>query len=100
MAQPSEFVTGNVRAEMARHGVTQRLIAKAIGKTQQAVSYKLSGRSALTVDELQRIAALLGVPTAALLEAPTTNDERGMSASATGPTPLGVASPVESHPTP
>lgn len=53
----------NIKAEMARRGVTQHDLAAALGKTQQTISYKLRGGAAITVRELELIAGRLGVPT-------------------------------------
>nr|WP_297429768.1 helix-turn-helix transcriptional regulator [uncultured Actinotalea sp.] len=71
MATQTELVAGNIRAEMARRGVTQTTLAAALGKTQQTVSHKLSGRGTVTVEELHTIAAVLGVAATDLLPAPT-----------------------------
>lgn len=62
-------VGSNVRAEMARRDLTQQRLASEIGMAQQSLSRRLRGDTPLTVDELQAIADVLGVPAAALLEA-------------------------------
>jgi transcriptional regulator with XRE-family HTH domain len=51
-----------VRAELARHGVSQTDIAEVLGVSQAAVSRRLSGRVEFTLDELRLIAERLGVP--------------------------------------
>jgi transcriptional regulator with XRE-family HTH domain len=54
---------------MARRGETQQSLAGRIGMKQQSLSKRLRGETRFSVDELQRIADALGVPTAELLEA-------------------------------
>lgn len=56
----------NIRAEMARSGLTQQDIANRIGKTRQAVSRRLTGLTEFRLDELAQIADLLDVPLEAL----------------------------------
>lgn len=57
----------NVRAEMARRGIRQTLLAEHLGLSQAAVSRRVNGQTPFDVDELIKVAALLGVPAAALL---------------------------------
>lgn len=54
-------VAANIRAEMARRGLTQGEVAARVGMTQQAVSRRLSGRFGITVDDLERFCAALGL---------------------------------------
>lgn len=42
----------NIKAEMARNGVTQAAIAEHFGIAPNTVYNKINGRTALTVDEL------------------------------------------------
>lgn len=63
----NERVAGNIRAEMARQRIPQQAVADLLGITQQSVSYRLNGRTALDVGELTAIAGLLGVTAASLL---------------------------------
>lgn len=42
----------NIKAEMMRNGVTQRMIAARFDVTQNTVNNKINGRTALTVDEI------------------------------------------------
>lgn len=60
--QPGEAVAANVKAEMARRSHSQNTFAPLVGMRQQALSRRLSGKTAFTIDELARIAAALGVP--------------------------------------
>ena len=60
-------VAANIRAEMARTGKNQGDIAKVLGITRQAVSRRLLGFTPLDVDQLAKIADLLGVSMSELL---------------------------------
>jgi len=55
-----------VRAEMGRHRITQTQLAKNLGTSQMAVSRRLSGEVPFDVDELARVAEILGVPVTVL----------------------------------
>jgi hypothetical protein len=57
----------SVRAEMARSGVSQEMIATRLGIRRQNVSTRLAGVVAWTMDELATVADLLEVPVARLL---------------------------------
>ena len=63
----AERVAANVRAEMARAGYSQRQLAADLGIAQQGLSQRLNGRVPFRVNELDRIAAILGVDLAALI---------------------------------
>lgn len=63
----TETVAAEVRAYMARARINQTELASALGLTQSSVSKRLRGVVAFNTDELQSIAALLGVHPAALL---------------------------------
>ena len=65
----AERVAANVRAEMARQKISQVKLAETLRVSQPAISRRLSGRVALNVDELARIADILGVPVAELVAA-------------------------------
>lgn len=58
----------NIRAEMARRGVTQADLAAALGITQPGVSARLHGRTDWRLKELSVVAETLGVPLSALLD--------------------------------
>lgn len=47
---------------MARQRLTQSDLAKALGWTQVALSRRLTGAVALSTDEIEHIAEVLGVP--------------------------------------
>ena len=59
---PSARVGANVRAEMARRGITQTQLAGQIGKTQAQLSKRLAGQIPFDVNELTAVAGALGVP--------------------------------------
>lgn len=61
-------VLGEIRAHLGRQGYSQRWLSEQIGINQGALSRRLRGERSFTVDELQRVAAALGVTAASLLE--------------------------------
>lgn len=63
-----ERVAANVRAELARKGITQTDLAARLEKSQPFISRRLSGRVAFDVAELASIAAVLDVPITVLVE--------------------------------
>jgi transcriptional regulator with XRE-family HTH domain len=67
MTDVSSRVGGNVRAEMARVGYTQTAMAEQLGITQQGLSQRLQGRIPFRIDELDRIALVLGVELTTLI---------------------------------
>ena len=66
-ATVSEIVASNVRAEVARAGITQRNFARLIGLSQSNVSHRWNGERAWKLDELGFIADALGVSVADLV---------------------------------
>ena len=64
-----ERVAANVRAELARKGITQTELAAKLQKTQPFVSRRLSGRVAFDVADLASIATVLDISMAALVVA-------------------------------
>lgn len=65
---PSGRVARNIRAELARSETKQSWLAAELGMTQGAVSHRLTGRTDFSVNELVKIAAVLGVPLSTLLD--------------------------------
>lgn len=63
----AQRTAANVRAEMARKRISQTKLAESLGWSQGAVSRRLSGRVALDLDELERIADQLGVTISELI---------------------------------
>lgn len=67
MPSTTDSLSANVRAEMARHGLTQADVATILGVSQVSVSARLRGKVAWRVNDVQVLAAHLGIPTTALL---------------------------------
>ena len=67
MTTPAAQTGANVRAEMARRGVSQTTLAENIGMSQAQVSKRLRGVIAFDINELHTVAAVLDVPLATLL---------------------------------
>lgn len=55
-------IAGNVRAELARHGVTQREVAVVFGISQAQVSKRVLGEIGFSAVELLELAVMLDVP--------------------------------------
>lgn len=66
----SDRVAAEVRAEIARQGLTRASVAAKLGWTDQRFSLRMTGRVALSVAELVIIAEVLGVPTVQFVPAP------------------------------
>jgi L-alanine-DL-glutamate epimerase-like enolase superfamily enzyme len=64
-------VAGEIRAEIARQGLTQRAVAERCARSGQWLSYKLNGTSAITIADVELIARVLNVPAAKFLAPPT-----------------------------
>jgi transcriptional regulator with XRE-family HTH domain len=58
----SQQVAENVRAEVARSGLSQTSLAATLGLKQQSLSRRLAGKTPFSVDEAFAIAGALGVP--------------------------------------
>lgn len=68
MTKTTTRATGaNVKAEMARRGVTQTELAARLNITQSALSKRLRGAVSINVDELAAIGHALDVPVFDLL---------------------------------
>jgi transcriptional regulator with XRE-family HTH domain len=63
----SRRVAAEVRAEMARKRITGRALARTLGRSANWVSLKTSGAQGIDLDELETIAAALGVTIVDLL---------------------------------
>jgi transcriptional regulator with XRE-family HTH domain len=66
----SEYVAREVRAEMARQGVSQRELAERLGFAQSGLSKRLTGQLTFRAEEWERIAEILGVPVTQFLPVP------------------------------
>lgn len=60
-------VGASVRAEMARKGVRQAQVAAKLGRSQAAVSARLSGQVDFSVSDLVQVASLLEISADELL---------------------------------
>ena len=67
---PTAQTGRNVRAEMARAGVSQIDLAERVGLSQSGLSKRLRGVVPFDVNELDAIATALGVPVVSLLPQP------------------------------
>lgn len=65
---PSQVIAQNVRAEAARHRISQRVLARELGLSQQSLSQRWLGRVSFKADELGVIARVLGVPVGDLMD--------------------------------
>ncbi len=59
---PGVQVGANVRAEMARRGITQTQLAEQIGRSQPQLSKRLAGAIPFDINELTAVADALSVP--------------------------------------
>jgi transcriptional regulator with XRE-family HTH domain len=57
-------VAQRIKAEAARQGIPQAVLAETIGVNQQNISRRLTGKGAITVDEAALFAGALGVSVA------------------------------------
>lgn len=67
LTEVSVAVVPNVRAELARQGISQEVIAKKLGLTRHQISRRLRGQTAFRRRELSQIAKHLDIPLAELL---------------------------------
>ena len=82
MTTTASATTGaNVRAEMARRGLSQTALAGHLGLSQTAVSARLRGLTPFDINELVLTAEVLGVPLGVLLEGVAGAGVSGVAAS-------------------
>lgn len=60
----AEFAAGQLRAELARHRISDAEAARRIGVDETWVRRRKSGARAITMDDLERIARALDKPAA------------------------------------
>lgn len=60
-------VAANIRAELARKSFTQEQLATHLGVSRSSLNQRLGGRTALDLDEIEKIAKALGIEPARLL---------------------------------
>lgn len=63
----SSVVTANIRAELARRGIRQVVVAEVLGISQSQVSKRFNGHIDWTLREVDQIAELLGIDPMALI---------------------------------
>lgn len=63
----SDSVAAELRAEIARQRRTQGDLAQALGWTQQYLSRRLTGATPLSLDDVEKLARILGIPLAELV---------------------------------
>ncbi len=68
----NDRVAGEIRAEMGRRQITGRRLADLLGVSHTWVHYRLTGSQAIDFVDVERIAAVLGVPVYQLIPAPET----------------------------
>ena len=66
MTTTQQHVAANVRARMARSGLSQKSLGATLGLKQQSVSHRLTSRTSFTLDEVFVIADVFGVPVSEL----------------------------------
>jgi transcriptional regulator with XRE-family HTH domain len=75
----NQRVTKEIRAEMARQRISQTALAEYLGRNQTYVSYRLTGKTPLTLTEVEEFADALRVQVDRLLlldEAPISRRRR------------------------
>ena len=65
-------VGANIQKELDKKGLTQQNLADALGISKQVMNKIIKGSKAINVNELAKIASVLGTSTDALLTAPVT----------------------------
>jgi transcriptional regulator with XRE-family HTH domain len=73
----SEYAAGEIRAEIARSRTSGREVAAKLGVSRSWLSYRLTGTTEITLNDLARIADALDVPISALLPTADTRESRG-----------------------
>lgn len=67
----TQLAAGNLRAEMARHSKSGADLASVLKVSQSSASRRMTGETALSLDDLEEIAAWLGIPLSRLLGSDT-----------------------------
>lgn len=67
---PTPDVAAEVRAELGRQGHTTAWLAGQLEVSDMWVSRRLRGRTRFTVEDLHRVASVLGITAADLLQTP------------------------------
>ena len=98
----AERVAAEIRAEMGRQQVRYVRLAERLGENEVWVSRKVRGRTPLTINDLERIAAALDVPVSDLIPGGTRGELNRRSPLAPNqPMPApGYATPTLTNPPP
>lgn len=67
----ADTVRRNVKAELARRGVSQSSLSRQVGGSPQALARRMTGDIPFNVDDLARISNALGVPVEVLTQSGT-----------------------------
>lgn len=57
----TETIARNLSGELARHRKTQAALAKELGVSEQNISKRLQGEGSFTTEQLEKVAAMLGM---------------------------------------
>lgn len=63
----SDYAAGEIRATLARRRIAGKDLAQQLGVSRSWVSYRLTGTTEITLNDLERIARALDVPIADLI---------------------------------
>ncbi|WP_158566485.1 helix-turn-helix domain-containing protein [Micromonospora craterilacus] len=72
----SDLVAEEIRVLLTRRRMSQRQLAQAMGVSHAWLNYRLTGVKTIDLDDLQRIADVLGVQVSALLAPALRPNER------------------------
>lgn len=69
-ATPSDLVANEIRALLAGRRLTHQWLAEALGVSKSWVSYRLTGKQAIDINDMHRVADALGVDVLRLFPSP------------------------------
>jgi transcriptional regulator with XRE-family HTH domain len=75
----NERIVKEIRAEMARQGISQTRLGELTGRTQNTVSRRLTGQVQLSMGEIEEFAIALDVPVDQLMSSPKQRSRRRAS---------------------
>jgi transcriptional regulator with XRE-family HTH domain len=65
-----DHISAEIRAELGRQHVSQKVLARALGWSQVKLSRRMSGRVPWAVADIESIASVLDVPRSQFLDPP------------------------------
>ena len=65
----AQYAAAHLRAEMARAEITDGALAGQLGVSEMWVSRRRRGRTQITIEDLEKLAAALGLPVLSFLPA-------------------------------